>query len=288
MRDLLLQSARVPLAYLPMRVFAFLLGALFLIVDLTPCHSAPLPRFRPALPGTGAKALVNQIDTQDLLKKGQKNGAVMFCCYITKTGGISWSNTYRPMPNSNLLKLEVEKRLKTVQFFPAIYEHQPVDAIYYGTVVFGVVEGKSRLRIFANQEAGELQAEADFVGPQPIIGGGSPFKGLHYPEAMPVLFSGLGYLALKIDATGNLQELQVAGEEPGLTGFGQCAASDFNKAKFIPAFRAGDPVETTVLLPVYYEPELEPDNEESFSQSLELPNPRDFSESLEVPNPGDL
>jgi hypothetical protein len=214
---------------------------------------------------------VNQIDTTDLLKKGQKDGAVMFCCYITKTGGVSWSKTYRPMPNSDFLKLELEKRLKTVQFFPAIYEHQPIDAIYYGTVVFAVVKGKSRLRIFANQEAAELKTEADFVGPQPIIGGGSPFKGMHYPEAMPVLYSGLGYLALKIDATGNLKELQVAGEEPGATGFGQCAASDFNKARFIPAFRNGDPVETTVLLPVYYEPDSGP-----------------FSETLELPNPGDL
>lgn len=258
-----------------MRVFAFLLGALFLIVDLTPCQSAPLSRFRPALPGTGPKALVNQIDTQDLVKKGQKEGAVMFCCYITKTGGILWSKTYRPMPNSDLLKLELEKRLKTAQFFPAIYEHQPIDAIYYGTVVFGVVKGKSRLRIFANQEATELKAEADFIGPQPVIGGGSPFTGMHYPEAMPVLYSGLGYLALKVDAAGNLQELQVAGEEPGFTGFGQCAASDFNKARFIPAFRNGDPVETTVLLPVYYEPEPEPDTEKSFSESLGLPKPSD-------------
>jgi hypothetical protein len=254
-----------------MRVFAFLLGALLLIVDLTPCRSGPLPRFRPALPGAGPKALVNQIDTQDLLKKGQKNGAVMFCCYIAKTGSISWSKTYRPMPNSNLLKLELEKRLKTIQFFPAIYEHQPVDAIYYGTVVFGVVEGKSRLRVFANQEAGEVKTEADFISPQPIIGGGSPFKGLHYPEGMPVLLSGLGYLAVKIDATGNLKDLQMAGEEPALTGFAQAAAVDFGKAKFIPAFRDGDPVESNVTLSVYYEPK--PESETPLSESLEVPNP---------------
>ena len=258
-----------------MRFFAFLLGALFLIVDLTPAHSAGLPRFRPALPGTGPKALVNQIDAQDLLKKGQKDGAVMFCCYIAKTGNILWSKTYRPMPNSDLLKLEVEKRLKTVKFFPAIYEHQPVDAIFFGTAVFAVVEGKSRLRIFANQEANEIKEEADFIGPQPIIGAGSPFKGLHYPEGMAVQLSGLAYLAVQIDATGNLKDLQVAGEEPALTSFGEAAATDFNNAKFIPAFRLGDPAESTVTLPVYYQPEHKPAAEKPLSESLELPKPRD-------------
>ncbi len=240
-----------------MRFFGLLLGVSFLIVDLTSTRAADLPRFRPALPGTGPEALVNQIDTQDLLKKGQKNGAVMFCCYIARTGNIMWSKTYQPMPNSDLLKAEVEKRLKMVRFFPAIYERQPVDAIFYGTVTFAVVDGKSRLRIFANQEASELKVEADFVGPQPILGSASPFKGLHYPDEMPVVMSGLGYIAIKVDAVGNLKDLEIAGEEPSPSGFGQAAAVDFHKAKFVPAFRNGDPVECDVTLPVYYEPNAE-------------------------------
>lgn len=256
-----------------MRFFAFLLGALFLIGDLTPAYSADLPRFRPALPGTGPKALVNQIDTDDLLKKGQKDGAVMFCCYVARTGNVMWSKTYRPMPDSTFLKLELEKRLKTARFYPAIYENQSVDVIFYGTVVFSVVNGKSRLRIFANQEVNELMAEADFVAPQPMIGGGSPFRGMHYPETMPVLFSGLGYLAVEIDATGNLKKLQVAGEEPALSGFGQVAARDFNGAKFTPAFRLGDAVECSVTLLVYYEPAHEPDSEKPLSGSPDLPKP---------------
>lgn len=240
-----------------MRHLGFWLIALFLIVGLRPSQSAGLPRFRPALPGTGPTALVNQIDTGDLLKKGQKDGAIMFCSRIAKTGDIVWSKTYRPMPGSDMLKAEVEKALQKVKFFPAIYEHEPVDAIYYGTVTFAVVDGKPRLRIFANQETKELNAAADFISPQPIIGGSSPFKGLHYPEEIPVIVSGLGYLALKVDAEGNLQDLQIAGEEPPLTGFGDAAAADFNKAKFIPAFRDGDPVESSIMLPVYYVPERE-------------------------------
>lgn len=245
-----------------MRLFRFWLVALSLIVDLTPSQSADLPRFRPALPGSGPAALVNQIDTADLLKKGQKDGGIMFCCRIAKTGVIVWSKTYRPMPGSDMLKAEVEKALQKVKFFPAIYEHQPVDAIFYGTVSFAVVNGKPRLRIFANQEPKELTAATDFVGPQPVIGGSSPFRGLHYPENIPVVMTGLGYLALKVDAAGNLQDLRIAGEEPPLTGFGDVAAADFNKAKFIPAFRDGDPVESSITLPVYYVPERASDSED--------------------------
>src|SRR4029077_16447471 len=58
-----LQRERLWLAYLPMRHFGFWLLALFLIADLRPSQSADLPRFRPALPGSGPTALVNQIDT---------------------------------------------------------------------------------------------------------------------------------------------------------------------------------------------------------------------------------
>jgi hypothetical protein len=237
-----------------MRVLGFLALALWLIGDVTPLRSAELPRFRPALPGSGPEALINQINTQDLLKKGQKDGGVMFCCYVAKTGSVMLSETYRPMPDSDLLKAEVERCLAKVKFFPAIYEHQPVDAMFYGTVTFTVVDGKPHLRIYANQEVDEFTAATDFVGPQPIVGVGSKFTGTHYPEGIPIAIKGLGYLALKIDAAGNLQDLQVASEEPGLSGFGKAAALDFNQAKFIPAFRDGDPVESNILLPVYYQP----------------------------------
>ncbi len=237
-----------------MRVLGFLALALSLVVGVVPLRSADLPRFRPALPGSGPEALINQMNTQELLKNGQKDGGVMFCCCIARSGDLLWSDIYRPMPNSDLLQAEVERCLAKVKFFPAIYEHQPVDAVFYGTVTFAVVGGKPRLRIFANQEVSELEAANDFVGPQPIIGAGSKFTGMHYPKEIPVAIRGLGYLTLKVDAAGNLLDLQVANEEPVSSGFAAVAAIDFNQAKFIPAFRNGDPVECNILLPVYYQP----------------------------------
>ena len=180
----------------------------------------------------------------------------MFCCRVATTGGVAWYATYLPVPGSELLEKEVRKRLDKARLAPAIYEHKPVEVLFYGTVFFSVVDGKPKLHIFANQEADELKAGNDFIGPQPVIGADSKFTGLHYPrERMTVFVKGLARLELKVDAAGNLQDLRAVSEEPPLVGPAQAALTDFTGAKFIPAFRDGDPVESSILLPVRYEPE---------------------------------
>ena len=248
-----------------MRVFAFFLIALLSIIDLawsqgsaTPsATAAELPTFRPVLIGQGPNALINRIDERDLVRKGQKDALVMFLCAVRKDGGVEWSATYRGTPDSDFLKQELQKRISPAsnpRFIPAVHDHQPVDAIYYGTVAFRIVNGKPRLRIFSNQEADELEKEHDFIGPQPFFGNGSGFTGFHYPpmEETRVQVDGMAELKMKVDATGNLQEINVVSENPPLLGFGGAALKDFRDAKFIPAFRAGKPVECEVTLPVFY------------------------------------
>lgn len=217
--------------------------------------AAELPRYRPALLGIGPNSVINRIDTADLIKRGQRDGSVMFCCSVTKTGEIATTWTYRGTPVSRLLEQELVRRLDSAGFVPALYNQQPVHALFYGTVTFKVINGKPRLRIFANQEAVELEKESDFVGPQPFVGHESKFEGLHYPnDAITGVLSGLVELALKVDADGNLKELQVVSEDPPLVGFRRAAAEDFRVARFIPAFRDGKPTECSITLPVYYEP----------------------------------
>jgi TonB family protein len=130
----------------------------------------------------------------------------------------------------------------------------PVGAIYYGTVIFAIVNDKPRLRIFSNQEREELKKESDFIGPQPFWGGDSKFNGFRYPaqEDAPVQVDGSAELQLTVDATGNLQDLHLLSEQPPFLGFGDAAFEDMSKAKFIPAFRNGKPVACTVKIPVYY------------------------------------
>lgn len=244
--------------------FSAILLLLFLWVQSSPSQitevptskTAPAPRFRPILIGQGPDALINRIDTQDLVNKGQKEGWVRFVCAVRKNGRVIWSEIFGSAPKSELLRAELTKRLSAAadpKFIPAIYNYQPVDAIYYGTLTFAVVNGKPRLRIFSNQEAAEVEAENDFIGPQPFFGPGSKFTGFHYPDdTVRVSVDGVAQIRIKVDALGNFGGGQVISEEPPFQGFGQAAASDFREALFIPAFRNGEPVECEVTLPVLY------------------------------------
>jgi hypothetical protein len=214
-----------------------------------------LPMYRPALVGSGPNSLINVIDEQGLIKQGQKTVSIMFLCVVTKTGDIIWSATYRGRPESKLLEQEVLKRLATVKFMPAIHNHQPVTAMFYGTVVFAVVDGKPRLRIFANQQLEELKQERDFIDPQPYWGADSKFAGFQYPETgSPVAVTGNAEVELNIDAEGNPKDSRLVSEYPPLLGFGEAALLDFQRAKFIPAFRDGKPVASKVILPAFYRP----------------------------------
>jgi hypothetical protein len=194
------------------------------------------------------------MDTTGLIRDGQKDGQLFFCCSVDKEGVIAHTWVYRQSPDSKLLQQELLRCLDTAVFIPAVYDYEKVRVLFYGTVTFKVVIGKPRLRIFANQETEELKKESDFIGPQPFVGRGSKFGGLHYPnDAAASELSGIVELAIKVDATGALKDLQIVSEYPPLVGFRTAAAEDFRVASFIPAFLDGKPVECSITLPVYYE-----------------------------------
>jgi hypothetical protein len=195
------------------------------------------------------------MDTAMLIKEGQKDGQVYFRCSVGKSGEIMNTWTYNQTPESTLLERELVRCLDTGIFIPAIYDHEPVAAFFFGTVIFKIVDGKPRLRIFANQEPEELKKESDFIGPQPFLGRGSKFEGLHYPnDTVTSQLTGLVEMAMKIDEHGKLLDLRIVSEYPPLVGFRRAAAEDLRVATFIPAFRDGKPVACNVTLPIYYEP----------------------------------
>jgi hypothetical protein len=217
--------------------------------------SSQLPQYRPALLGSGPTSVINRMDTAGLIRDGQKDASLFFCCSVGKDGAIADTWTYRQSPDSKLLERELIRCLDRTRFIPGVYDHEPVYVLFFGTVTFKVVNGKPRLRIFANQEAEELKKESDFIGPQPFVGRGSKFEGLHYPNDMVTSeLTGIVELAIKVDATGALKDLRVVSEYPPLVGFQRAAAEDFRVVSFIPAFRDGKPVECSITLPVYYEP----------------------------------
>ena len=218
-------------------------------------RSETLPQYRPAVLTVGANSVVNRMNTAGLMKDGQKDASLYFRCSVSKFGEIMTTWTYKQSPDSTLLERELTRCLDQALFIPAVYDHEPVNAFFFGAVIFKIVEGKPRLRIFANQEAEELKKESDFISPQPFLGRGSKFEGLHYPnDAVTSQLTGLVELAMKVDATGKLQDLKIVSEYPPLVGFRRAAAEDFRVASFIPAFRDGKPVACEITLPVYYEP----------------------------------
>lgn len=212
------------------------------------------PQFRPAVITSKPESLVNRINTQAVFKAGQKDGAVMFSCVVKKDGQTSQSRTYRPTPDSTALEEEVRKQLPGAKFAPAIYNHEPVEVVVSGTVVFWVSEEQPRLQIFLNQDPNELKDMADFIAPQPVLGVGSPFAGFQYPGSIQIQVAALVDLRMKMDQKGTLLELQAVNEDPPNLGFGPAAEAALRGAKFIPAFRAGDAWEADLGYTVSYQP----------------------------------
>ncbi len=198
--------------------------------------------------------MINRIDTAELLKKGQKDGAVMFCALVSPNGDISSAWTYRPMPGTEALQQELQKRLANAKFTPPIYQYQPVGVLLFGTAIFSAAN-KPHIQIFLNQDPNEIKTASDFIAPQPVIGGDSKFDGLTPPEnGTSVPLTAIVDLRLKVNREGGLEGIDVLAEEPPQLGFGEAAVADFREAKFIPAFRYGDPDDASVIQPICYKP----------------------------------
>lgn len=211
-----------------------------------------LPQFRPAVLASGKDSLVNRIRVPELLAKKQKAGAVMFCSIVNDKGNAESSWTYRGMPGTEALEAEMNHALEGIKYAPAVYNHQHVGVMLFGTVVFS--EEPPYIHVFLNQEPSEFGAATDFISPQPVYGADSKFTGLHLEGVdLEVPVNGIVELALKVDAKGNLQGIDCMGEDPPLIGFGGQALDDFRPAKFIPAFRDGDPADCVTRLHVAYQ-----------------------------------
>jgi hypothetical protein len=226
----------------------------------------PRPQFRPSVLATGASSLVNRIHVDDLLKKGQKDGAVQFAALVNTDGSIDDWVTYHALKESEALENEVGAQLEEAKFTPPIYEHQPVKALVTGTVLFDA-DSVPHLRILLNQDPREIEAGSDFIAPQPVIGADSKFIGLHPPEALPVKINGIVNLVAQVTVKGEMAGAQITAEEPPLLGLAEAAAADLEGAKFIPAFRDGDPVDSATIMAFCYKP---PADEEEGGSELSL------------------
>lgn len=242
-----------------MRAFGLSLVSLFSIVEIV-LSQASEPQFRPALIGKGPKALVNLIDTQKLLAGGQKDALVMFDRLVAPGNPLRYDLTvkglaYRGTPGSELLKKELLDKLSAAEFVPAIANHKPVDVLFLGTALFMVKDGRPHLRIYANQNHDDIRHGNDFIAPQLIIESRDWQVGeydLALEKARVSGQNGAIQLSITVDAKGNQKNLKVILEDPPGFGFGAAIRKTYAKAKYIPGFRNGHPVECTFERTEYF------------------------------------
>jgi Gram-negative bacterial tonB protein. len=221
-----------------MRTFAFSLIALLSIVDLAELHAAET-QVRPALIGDGPKALINLIDTNKLVEKGQRDGLVMFKCYVDRSGKVSTYNVYRETPGSKLLKEELGTAIAASRFIPAVYNGKRTEVALVGTVVLLVTDGKPQLHVYMNQNHEDVSKGNDFVAPQLLMNSVDWTRNgndLAAQKARVYGQNGWIELSITVDANGNQKDLQVVLEDPPGFGFGTVAMHAYAKANGFPVF----------------------------------------------------
>jgi hypothetical protein len=208
-----------------------------------------LPEMRPALIGSGPRSLVNLINTGELFRKGQRDAWVMFNCVILNDGLVSrydLPTALRKSEGADALKKEVAKALTATRFIPAVYGHRPTFSRFRGTVIFAVVNGKPHLRIFANQEIDELKRGSDFVAPQLVYKQGSSFGPYSPGHAAYLGIQGTAKVRHSVDAGGKTTGVEVLSESPAGEGLGKAAREGILDSVYVPAYRNGKPVASTL------------------------------------------
>lgn len=228
-----------------MKSIVRLLVCTVVLIMLEQAALAQSLQFQPALLGHHKRSLINTIDTQMLLKRGQGDGFVMFGCMVSNSGYGYWSRTYRCSPNTELLQKEVLGRIDQAMFEPAVIKGTRVSVYLLGSVVFAVRNGKPHLRIYLHQEEGDLKQGNDFVAPQFAFDPtNSKFDGIYYPPGAPGR-SGVAAVRLSVNDIGQVKGATVTYEHPPGVGFGAQTAGGIRDATFIPGFRNGRPVACT-------------------------------------------
>ena len=231
-------------------LFRAALRSALLIALVTPVCAAALPEVRPAVFFPGPRSLVNLINAEGLMKRGQKDGLVMFDLGVTKLGTPYSPYTYRGTPGSEKLADEVLGQIRRSTWIPAVKGGKPRNAIVFGTVVFAIVDGKPRVRVYLNQEDKELMSQSDFIAPQLLWEAGQKFK-IEWP-GRPASRNGTVSVGLSLDRTGKVENASIGYESPKGFGFGSEVMRRIRDADFIPAFRKGNPTAARVSIPFFF------------------------------------
>ncbi len=226
---------------------------LFLVAMAGSARAENLPQMRPAGLAHDPKALLNAIDTEGLMKKGQKDGMIRFYCAVSSGGWCGGMATFGGTPGSELLAKEVLRHSESEHpgFIPAVYHGHTTSALVCGTVVFFIKENQPHLRIYLNIEAEHVAHGDDFIAPQPIYVHDQKFRGFQWPN-QGVGSSGVVMVRLNVDATGKVTGSKLVLEKPEGRGFAAEVMGTIGDAIFTPAYSQGQPVASTTTFPIIF------------------------------------
>lgn len=176
---------------------------------------------------------------------------VMFQCVVSELGRAHYSITYRGTPETQPLREEVLVKLNRAEFRPALVNGQKKTVLLNGTVMFAIIDGKPRIRVFLNQEEKDLLAGRDFIAPQVILDYGTKLKRIEWPTAAGGN-NGTVAMDYTITADGSVQGMKPSYENPKGMGFASEVMRGTEHAPFIPAFRNVKPVSCTFTLPFIF------------------------------------
>jgi len=225
--------------------FGMALFALFFLSAAPIALSAgQLPDRRPAMLGFGPGSLVNIIDVQKLVAKGQRDAWVMFQCAVADDGVVYGSDFFTTSPDAQMLKDEVRRRLRQTRFIPAVYDGKRVAAWFEGTVVFVVVNGKPHLRLYASQDMDEIKRGTDFVAPQLVFVPNRLRSNWPKTPTVTKRHDAAGYVMMRhsVDADGKTTAMTVLSEHPPGYEFGTYVTQITPFLDFLPGYRNGKPV----------------------------------------------
>lgn len=199
----------------------------------------------------GPHALINLIDGQALMKRGQGDAIVRFDCGVTRSGNSPWVDTYLRSNNSDAFAKEVIDKCERSKWIPARLNGEIVASIVSATAIFAVIDGKPRVRVFLNQEEDHLKRADDFISPQPAFYYKDTFQGFYDPDEGR--YSGL--VSVNVDVEGNGKLLSAkASATKGMAGRGYLKSIEerIHQLNFIPAFSHGQPVACSATWHIAY------------------------------------
>lgn len=207
----------------------------------SPLKAEQLPEMRPALIGSGPRSLVDMINTERLMKRGQKDAMIMFTAPVGDNGQCPVIFVYRGTPDSDTLADEVMRCTdnNNVVFIPALYNHKKHFASVSGTIIYRVKEGKPHLRIFLNQESDRILRGEDFIAPQPVWIDDGKHQYYNYPAHG---YSATVVVRITVDASGKLQKQELVFETPKGKGFARMWMSHLPEETFLPGYLNGKPI----------------------------------------------